>query len=68
MVEALLSRVRVRRYLVNGVTHFAIAVEPSLPKAIQPLVESILGLDDSYSEADEPTRKYQQHQRKLPRQ
>jgi hypothetical protein len=39
-------RTTIRRYSVNGESHFANAVEPSVPAAIEPLVAGILGLDD----------------------
>ena len=35
-----------RRYLVDGELHFANASEPSVPAAVEPMVMSILGLDD----------------------
>src|SRR6185503_6952905 len=39
-------RTEIRRYRVAGDLHFANAVEPSLPAAIEPLVSAVLGLDD----------------------
>ncbi len=39
-------RTNLRRYRVDGELHFANAIEPSVPAAIEPLVAGILGLDD----------------------
>jgi len=39
-------RTEMRRYSVNGESHFANATEPSVPAAIEPLVGGIQGLDD----------------------
>jgi subtilase family serine protease len=37
-----------RRYQVDGDTHFANASDPSIPAALEPLVSAIRGLDDFY--------------------
>jgi len=39
-------RTEIRRYQVNGESHFANAAEPSVPAAIEPLIGGIQGLDD----------------------
>ena len=39
-------RTEIRRYQVNGESHFANSTEPSIPVAIEPLVSGIQGLDD----------------------
>jgi len=44
-VEAAL-RTEIRQYRVDGVSHFAASSEPSVPAAIEPLVEGVAGLDD----------------------
>jgi subtilase family serine protease len=41
----------IHRYRVNGETHFANAVDLSLPAAIEPLVAGIRGLDDFHPHA-----------------
>lgn len=39
-------RTTLRRYRIDGELHFANAVEPSVPQAVEPLVAGVLGLDD----------------------
>jgi uncharacterized protein (TIGR03437 family) len=39
---------QLRRYQVDGETHFANAADPSIPAALEPLVSAIRGLDDFY--------------------
>jgi uncharacterized protein (TIGR03437 family) len=39
-------KTELRHYRVNGELHFANAAEPSVPEAIQPLVQGFIGLDD----------------------
>ncbi len=39
-------RTEIRRYQVNGESHFANSTEPSVPVAIEPLISGIQGLDD----------------------
>jgi subtilase family serine protease len=39
-------RTEMRRYSVDGETHFANALEPSIPAALADVVESVRGLDD----------------------
>lgn len=41
----------IRRYRINGESHFANSSEPSIPAAIEPLVDGILGLDDFHPKA-----------------
>jgi len=41
----------VRRYSVDGESHFAAAAEPSVPAWLEPVVAGFLGLDDFYPKA-----------------
>lgn len=41
----------IRRYRINGEPHFANSSEPSIPTAMEPLVNGILGLDDFHPKA-----------------
>ena len=64
MVEAALH-VEIHNFLVNGVTHYANATEPSVPAAMQPFTLGFLGLDDFKPEppaqAVKPALNYQGH-------
>src|SRR5579871_2828703 len=46
----------VHQYDVDGETHFAISAEPSIPAALEGIVNSILGLDDFQIRASRPLR------------
>ncbi|HEV8414110.1 MAG TPA: S53 family peptidase [Bryobacteraceae bacterium] len=43
----------IRRYRINGESHFANSSEPSIPAAMEPLVNGILGLDDFHPKASQ---------------
>jgi len=45
----------VHRYEWDGESHFAISAEPSIPAALEPVVEALLGLDD-FPKSSQPTR------------
>ena len=51
-------RTGIHRYVVNGETHFANSGEPSIPAALEPVIQGIQGLDDfrpkPLSEPDRP--------------
>jgi len=46
----------VHQYDVDGETHFTISAEPSIPAALEGIVNSILGLDDFQIRASRPLR------------
>jgi uncharacterized protein (TIGR03437 family) len=41
----------VHRYRISGETHFAVAAEPSIPSELEPLVSTLLGLNDFHPKA-----------------